>query len=80
MRVLIIVDDPRLNNNIKEALTAESWNAESVFDGLLAERLLKKETFDCIIMDINLPDKTPFIPEIYTPFVALLKGFVRSKR
>jgi len=27
---------------------------------LLAERLLKKETFDCIIMDINLPGKTGY--------------------
>ena len=80
MRVLIIEDDPTLNNNIKEALTAENWNAESVFDGLLAERLLKKETFDCIIKDINLPGKTGFNPEFYTPFVALLKGFDRSKR
>jgi DNA-binding response OmpR family regulator len=34
--------------------------AESVFDGLLAERLLKKEKYDCIIMDINLPGKNGF--------------------
>ncbi|MCK9450638.1 MAG: response regulator transcription factor [Bacteroidales bacterium] len=60
MKVLIIEDDPTLNKNIKEALSAEGWNAESVFDGLLAERLLKKETFDCIIMDINLPGRTGF--------------------
>lgn len=60
MRVLIIEDDPTLNKNIKEALTAENWNAESVFDGLLAERLLKKESFDCIIMDINLPGRTGY--------------------
>ncbi len=44
MKILIIEDDPTLNKNIKEALTAESYHAESVFDGLLAERLLKKES------------------------------------
>jgi DNA-binding response OmpR family regulator len=60
MKILIIEDDPTLNKNIKEALIAEGYNAESVFDGLLAERLLKKEEYDCIIMDINLPGKNGF--------------------
>jgi DNA-binding response OmpR family regulator len=60
MKILIIEDDPTLNKNIKEALIAEGYIAESVFDGLLAERLLKKEKYDCIIMDINLPGKNGF--------------------
>jgi DNA-binding response OmpR family regulator len=57
---LIIEDDPTLNKNIKEALIAEGYNAESVFDGLLAERLLIKEKYDCIIMDVNMPGKNGF--------------------
>jgi DNA-binding response OmpR family regulator len=60
MKILIIEDDTTLNKNIKEALIAEGYMAESVFDGLLAERLLKKEKYDCIIMDINLPGKNGF--------------------
>jgi DNA-binding response OmpR family regulator len=60
MKILIIEDDPTLNKNIKEALIAEGYIPESVFDGLLAERLLKKEEYDCIIMDINLPGKNGF--------------------
>jgi DNA-binding response OmpR family regulator len=60
MKILVIEDDPTLNKNINEALLAESYNAESVYDGLLAERLLKKEKYDCLIMDINLPGKTGF--------------------
>jgi DNA-binding response OmpR family regulator len=60
MKILIIEDDTTLNKNINEALIAEDYNAESVFDGLLAERLLKKEKYDCIIMDINLPGKNGF--------------------
>jgi DNA-binding response OmpR family regulator len=60
MKILIIEDDPTLNKNINEALIAEGYNAEIVFDGLLAERLLKKEKYDCIIMDINLPGKNGF--------------------
>ena len=60
MKILIIEDDSVLNKNIAEALTAEKFAIESVFDGLLAERLLKKDWFDCVIMDINLPGKNGF--------------------
>lgn len=60
MKVLIVEDDPTLNNNINEALKSEKHIPESVFDGLIAERLLKKITFDCIILDINLPGKNGF--------------------
>jgi len=55
MRILIIEDDPTLNKNIRQAIEAENWIPESVFDGQLAERILKRFQFDCIIMDINLP-------------------------
>ena len=59
-RILIIEDDPEINRNIREALLAEGMLVESVYDGLLAEKILKKETFDCIILDINLPGKTGY--------------------
>lgn len=59
-RILIIEDDPELNRNIKEALNAEKMNVESVYNGLLAERILNKDSFDCIILDINLPGKTGY--------------------
>jgi two-component system, OmpR family, response regulator len=60
MKVLIIEDDPTLSKNISDALIAESLNAECVYEGLLAERMLKKNDFDCIVMDINLPGKNGF--------------------
>lgn len=60
MKVLIIEDDPTLSKNISEALAAESMNTQCVYDGLLAEKALKNNQFDCIIMDINLPGKNGF--------------------
>ncbi|GIV43428.1 MAG: hypothetical protein KatS3mg035_0551 [Bacteroidia bacterium] len=57
MKVLIIEDDHILNKNISEALKAESYDVTSLFDGTLAERTSKREQFDCIILDINLPGK-----------------------
>ena len=55
MKVLIIEDDPDLNNNIKEALISENYSVETAFDGQIGLKLLKKKTYDCIILDINLP-------------------------
>ncbi len=60
MNILLIEDDQTLNQNISEALKAEAMNATSLYDGLLAERILKRDNFDCIIMDINLPGKNGF--------------------
>lgn len=60
MKILIIEDDLTINKNISEALTAENMHVTNVYDGLLAERILKKEEFDCIILDINLPGITGF--------------------
>ncbi|GAB3413596.1 response regulator transcription factor [Niabella aquatica] len=60
MNILLIEDDQILNHNIHEALKAEGMQARSLYDGLLAERVLKRETFDCVIMDINLPGKNGF--------------------
>ena len=59
-KILIIEDDPELNRNLKEALTAENMDVETVYDGLLAERILKKSQFDCILLDINLPGKNGY--------------------
>lgn len=60
MKILLIEDDPVLNQNITEALTAENFNVIALFDGSLMERKTKNEAFDCIIMDVNLPGKNGF--------------------
>lgn len=60
MEILIVEDDPILNSNISEALKAEGLSTKSYFDGVLAEKALKKEVFDCIILDVNLPGKSGF--------------------
>ena len=59
-KILIIEDDPELNRNLKDALSAENMQVETVYDGLLAERILKKSHFDCILLDVNLPGKNGF--------------------
>jgi DNA-binding response OmpR family regulator len=60
MNILLVEDDQTLNQNISEALKAENFNVISLYDGLLAERMLKKDNYDCVVMDINLPGKNGF--------------------
>ncbi len=60
MKILVIEDESTLNKNISEALSSENFLVESAFDGYLAERFLKKDDFDCVIMDINLPQKNGY--------------------
>ncbi|WP_276131944.1 response regulator transcription factor [Polluticoccus soli] len=59
-RILLVEDDATINQNIRETLSAESFEVDHVFDGGLADRLLKKNKYDCIILDINLPNKTGY--------------------
>ncbi len=59
-KILIVEDDPVLNENIKTALQGVEMEVQTVFDGLIASKLMRKENFDCIILDINLPHKNGY--------------------
>lgn len=60
MTILIVEDDTVLNQNIKESLTAESFAVEQAYDGFIAEKLLRKNTYDCVVLDVNIPNKNGF--------------------
>lgn len=60
MKILLVEDDPTLNKNISEVLQAEGFSVEVVYDGILAEKLLKNNTFDVVVLDVNLPGKNGF--------------------
>lgn len=59
-QVLLIEDDPTLGRNIKEALTEEAMLVKTAGDGLMAEELLLTSTYDCVILDIDLPGKNGY--------------------
>lgn len=59
-KILLVEDDASLSKNIQEALTADGYEVTTIYDGLLAERILKKEPFDLLILDVNLPGKSGF--------------------
>ncbi len=60
MKILLVEDDPILNQNINDALRKENHIVERIYDGILADEIIKKEVFDCIILDIELPRKNGY--------------------
>ncbi len=60
MKVLLVEDDSNLLNDIKAQLEHHGFEVAPVFDGLLAERIILKNRFDCIVLDVNLPGKNGF--------------------
>ncbi len=60
MTILVVEDDTILNQNIRELLTAENFIVEQAYDGFIAEKLLKKNSYACIVLDANLPNKNGF--------------------
>jgi two-component system, OmpR family, response regulator len=60
MTVLIVEDDPLLNQNIKEMLTSEGYTVELAYDGVMADKMLKKIKVDCVVLDINIPLKNGY--------------------
>ena len=55
--ILLVEDDVNIAADVKSRLIDEGFAVEVSYDGLLAEKLIIKQPFDCIILDINLPGK-----------------------
>ncbi len=55
-KILIIVNKLKENKDIIEKLTGDKREVVSKESGLEAIEILKKESFDCIILDLNLKD------------------------
>lgn len=58
--ILLVEDDAILSRNISDALLEEQLQVEFAYDGNIAEKLLKKMNFDCVILDVNLPGKNGY--------------------
>src|ERR1035438_7464777 len=60
MKILLVEDDVNLSNDLKHQLLFEKFEVDTVFDGLLAERLIIRTMYDCILLDINIPGKNGY--------------------
>ena len=58
--ILIVEDNTIENNAVKELLVTQNLVSESAFSGDEALKMLLEKDFDCVILDINLPDMTGY--------------------
>ena len=57
MRLLVAEDHPKLARSIANGLREEGYSVDLTFDGLEAEHLLTANAYDCVVLDIMLPNK-----------------------
>jgi len=58
MKVLIVDDERKLNTTLCEGLEGEGYSASSAFTAEEAERILPKDSFDLILLDVMLPGRS----------------------
>lgn len=55
MRILVVEDDPNLNNQLKVALTDAGYAVDVAFDGEEGQFLGETEPYDAVVLDLGLP-------------------------
>lgn len=58
--ILVVEDEPSINDILNIALTSEGYKVISSFSGKEAMEALKSDEIDLVLLDINLPDKSGF--------------------
>ncbi len=56
-KILIAEDDINISADLKMRLQDEGFETDTVYNGLLAEKLILRNSYDCIVLDINMPGK-----------------------
>jgi DNA-binding response OmpR family regulator len=58
--LLLVEDDIHIAADLKSQLLSEGFLVEVLYDGLLAEKMILRREFDCVILDVNIPGKNGF--------------------
>ena len=68
MKILLLEDEIMLNESIQEYLEALGHSIDTYFDGLEAFGAIKKNSYDLLILDINVPnmDGLTFLETIHS--------------
>jgi len=54
-RILIVEDEPKIADTLQAGLTEYGYTVSVSYDGRKAEKIVETQSFDLIILDINLP-------------------------
>ncbi len=56
MRILVVEDDKVVGSLVEKILEKKGYDVDLVATGSLGEELASKGTYDCIVLDLGLPD------------------------
>ena len=59
-KLLLVEDDVKLSNDINRQLVFEGFEVDTAFDGLIGERLVQRNQYDCLLFDVNMPGKNGY--------------------
>jgi two-component system response regulator AtoC len=80
-KILVIDDEPFIRRTFEEVLRGKRYGVSSVGSLAEADRLLKRDQFDVVFLDVRLPDGegTPFLDRVskleHPPLVIMMSGF-----
>ena len=57
VRLLIAEDHPSLARSMAEGLREEGYEVDLALDGIDAERIINRNQYSCVILDLILPGK-----------------------
>lgn len=55
MKILLVEDEDRLASFIRKGISAEGYEVEIAYDGRMGLSLFRKNSYDIILLDVNLP-------------------------
>lgn len=55
MKILLVEDEDRLASFIRKGISAEGYEVEVAYDGRMGLSLFRKNNYDIILLDVNLP-------------------------
>jgi two-component system copper resistance phosphate regulon response regulator CusR len=60
MKILLVEDEERLASFIRKGISAEGYEVEVAYDGRTGLSLFRRDIYDIIILDVNLPQMNGF--------------------
>lgn len=60
MKILLVEDEERLASFIRKGMSAEGYEVEVAYDGRTGLSLFRRDEYDIIILDVNLPQINGF--------------------
>lgn len=55
--ILIVEDDDKLNDQLKQLLQAKGFEVSQSFDGEQGLLMALRQNFDLVLLDVSLPEK-----------------------